>query len=84
MVTIAVTAEGADETRVALSPETAKKLVALGCTVKVQAGAGLKSRFSDAQYQAAGATVTATAVEATNGADILLKVRRPSADECRP
>ena len=83
MVTIASTAELADEPRVALSPETAKKLVALGCTVKVQAGAGLKSRFSDAQYQAAGATVTATAAEATNGADILLKVRRPSADEVK-
>ena len=83
MVTIVSTAEAADESRVALSPETAKKLVALGCTVKVQAGAGLKSRFSDAQYQAAGATVTATAAEATNGADILLKVRRPSADEVK-
>ncbi len=83
MVTIVSTAEAADEPRVALSPETAKKLVALGCTVKVQAGAGLKSRFSDAQYQAAGATVTATAAEATNGADILLKVRRPSADEVK-
>ena len=83
MVTIAVTAEDAGETRVALSPETAKKLVAIGCTVRVQAGAGLHSRFADAQYQAAGATIAATASETTSGADILLKVRRPSTDEVR-
>ncbi len=83
MVTIAVTAEDAGETRVALSPETAKKLVAIGCTVRVQSGAGMHSRFADAQYQAAGATVVPTAAETTNGADILLKVRRPSASEVK-
>ncbi len=83
MVTIAVTAEGAGETRVALSPETAKKLVAMGCTVKVQAGAGQHSRFADALYQAAGATISVTAPETTGGADILLKVRRPTADEVK-
>ena len=83
MVTLAVTAEAADETRVALSPDTAKRFVALGCTVKVQAGAGLRSRFADAQYAAAGAEVAATAAAALAGADILLKVRRPSVDEVK-
>jgi H+-translocating NAD(P) transhydrogenase subunit alpha len=83
MVTIAVTAEDAGETRVALSPETAKKLVALGCAVRVQSGAGKKSRFADALYQAAGATVAVTAAEAVSGADILLKVQRPSVDEVK-
>ncbi len=83
MVTIAITAEGADEPRVAASPETVKKLVAAGCTVKVQAGAGLKSRFSDSQYQAAGATIAGSAMDASGGADVLLKVRRPSVDEAR-
>jgi H+-translocating NAD(P) transhydrogenase subunit alpha len=83
MVTIAVTAEGADETRVAATPDTVKKLVAAGGAVKIQAGAGLKSRFADGQYQAAGATIAATAAEATGGADILLKVRRPTADEVK-
>ena len=46
-----------DETRVALSPDTAKKLTALGFDVTVEAGAGLHSRIPDAQYQAAGARI---------------------------
>ena len=83
MVTIAVTSEGAGETRVAATPDTVKKLIAAGCAVKVQAGAGAHSRFADAQYQAAGATIAATAAEAIADADILLKVRRPSATEVR-
>jgi NAD(P) transhydrogenase subunit alpha len=83
MVTIAVTPEEAGETRVALSPETARKLTALGATVKVASGAGARSRFSDAAYQAAGATVAASPAEAAAGADILLKVRRPSPDEVK-
>jgi H+-translocating NAD(P) transhydrogenase subunit alpha len=83
MVTIAVTPEEAGETRVALSPETAKKLTALGAIVKVASGAGSRSRFSDAAYQAAGATIAATPSEAASGADILLKVRRPTADEVK-
>ena len=83
MVTIAVTAEEAAEPRVALSPETAKKLVGLGCTVRVQAGAGARSRFSDEAYKSAGAEVAANAAAALGGADILLKVRRPSAAEAK-
>jgi H+-translocating NAD(P) transhydrogenase subunit alpha len=57
MVTIAVTSEAADEPRVAVSPETIKKLMALGAKVRVQSGAGLRSRFADAAYAAAGAEV---------------------------
>jgi H+-translocating NAD(P) transhydrogenase subunit alpha len=83
MVTIAVTPEEAGETRVALSPETAKKLVALGATVKISRGAGSRSRFADAAYEAAGAVVTATPSEAITGADILLKVRRPGTHEMK-
>jgi proton-translocating NAD(P)+ transhydrogenase subunit alpha len=81
MVTIAVTAEGQDEPRVAVSPDTVKKLVALGCTVKVQAGAGARSRFSDDMLKAQGAQIAATAEEALAGADVLLKVGRPRAEE---
>ncbi len=80
MLTIAVTAEGAGEKRVAASPDTVKKLVAMGCVVKVQAGSGLTSRFSDAAYRAAGA-VLGSASETAAGADVLLKVNRPSAGE---
>ena len=79
MVTIAVTAEPADEPRVAVSPETVKKLVGLGATVKVEAGAGARSRFSDEALRAQGAEIAPTAADALRDADILLKVRRPSA-----
>lgn len=81
MVTIAVTAEGPDEPRFAVSPETVKKLAALGAKVRVQAGAGQRSRFSDEALAAAGAEIVGSASAALAGADILLKVRRPSADE---
>jgi len=81
MVTIAVTAERDGEPRVAVSPETVKKLTALGCLVRVEAGAGARSHFADDALKAAGATVATSAAEALSGADILLKVRRPSPDE---
>jgi len=81
MVTIAVTAERDGEPRVAVSPETVKKLTALGCLVRVQAGAGARSRFADDTLKAAGAAIAGSASEALAGADILLKVRRPSPDE---
>jgi NAD(P) transhydrogenase subunit alpha len=83
MVTIAVTAEAPDEPRVAVSPETVKKLSALGAKVRVEAGAGARSRFSDEALRAAGAEIAASAADALSGADILLKVRRPSPDEIR-
>ncbi|WP_029076682.1 Re/Si-specific NAD(P)(+) transhydrogenase subunit alpha [Kaistia adipata] len=69
------------ESRVAATPETVKKFIALGASVSVQAGAGVKSRIPDAEYAAAGATIAATAAEAVDGADIVLKVRRPEASE---
>ena len=43
------------ETRVAVTPETAKKLIAQGHTVRVQSGAGLRASATDEAYQAAGA-----------------------------
>jgi NAD(P) transhydrogenase subunit alpha len=83
MVTIAVTAEGTDEPRVAVSPETAKKLTALGAKVKVETGAGKRSRFSDEALKAQGAEIVASAADALRDADILLKVRRPSTEEVK-
>lgn len=80
MVTIAVTSESADEPRVAVSPDTVKKFTGLGAKVRVESGAGLRSRFSDEAYRAAGAETVGRA-EALAGADILLKVRRPGIDE---
>ncbi|MCB1515961.1 MAG: NAD(P)(+) transhydrogenase (Re/Si-specific) subunit alpha, partial [Hyphomicrobiaceae bacterium] len=81
MLTIAVTAESADEPRVAVSPDTVKKLTALGATVRVESGAGDRSRFSDEAYKAQGAQIAASPGEALSGADILIKVRRPSPEE---
>ncbi|MGL4727531.1 MAG: Re/Si-specific NAD(P)(+) transhydrogenase subunit alpha [Bosea sp. (in: a-proteobacteria)] len=65
------------EPRVAASPETVKKLAALGASVTVQAGAGLASGILDAEYQVAGANIAASAAAALKGADIVLGVRRP-------
>jgi NAD(P) transhydrogenase subunit alpha len=76
---VAVTAESdAGESRVAATPETVKKIVGLGADVAVEPGAGVKSGILDADFSAAGATVAA---DALNDADVVLKVRRPSAAE---
>lgn len=71
------------ETRVAATLETVKKFVGLGATVAVQAGAGAGSRILDADYEAAGATIEPDAAAALADADIVLKVRRPTAAELK-
>jgi NAD(P) transhydrogenase subunit alpha len=83
MVTVAVTPEAPEESRVAISPETVRKLVALGAKVRIASGSGARSRFSDETYRAQGAEIVPSAAEAVAGADILLKVRRPSVEEVR-
>jgi NAD(P) transhydrogenase subunit alpha len=76
---IAVAAEAdPSEPRVAATPETVKKMIALGAEVAVQPGAGIKSGILDADYTAAGAAVSADAIR---GADVVLQVRRPTASE---
>lgn len=80
MVTIAVVSETSGEPRVAMSPETVKKLAALGAKVRVESGAGLRSRFSDEAYKAAGADVVDRNA-ALSGADALFAVQRPSAED---
>ena len=74
------TAKG--ETRVAATPETVKKLKALGLDVIVQAGAGDAARITDADYASAGATIAPDTKAALCDADIILKVRGPQASEC--
>lgn len=69
----------AGETRVAVTPETAKKYVAQGHVVCVQSGAGVAASATDAAYEAAGARIVDRA--AALGAGLVLKVQRPSADE---
>jgi H+-translocating NAD(P) transhydrogenase subunit alpha len=68
------------ETRVAASPETVKKFIALGAEFAVQHGAGTGAGVSDADYEGAGARM-ASAAEVLSGVDVLLKVRRPSGVE---
>ncbi|MBR0664181.1 Re/Si-specific NAD(P)(+) transhydrogenase subunit alpha [Roseomonas hellenica] len=67
----------AGETRVAATPETVKKLIGLGTTVAVEAGAGRTSGFIDAAYAEAGAEIAPDAAAALAGAGIVLKVRAP-------
>jgi NAD(P) transhydrogenase subunit alpha len=66
---------------VAATPETVKKMKALGAEVVVEAGAGIKSGILDSDYEAAGASVHAGAAETVGDADVVLKVRRPSPEE---
>ena len=66
------------EPRVAAVPDTVKKLKALGADVLVEPGAGLRSGVPDAEFAAAGATLSAEAVQ---DADIVLKVKRPEGSE---
>ena len=65
----------ADETRVAITPETAKKLKAQGHTIRVQSGAGVAASVPDDAYLAVGAEITDAA--GAYAADIVLKVRCP-------
>ncbi len=69
----------AGETRVAVTPETAKKLKAQGHTVRVQAGAGVAASATDDAYAAAGAEITDRS--GAFAAELILKVRSPSLDE---
>ncbi|MCF8495516.1 MAG: Re/Si-specific NAD(P)(+) transhydrogenase subunit alpha [Alphaproteobacteria bacterium] len=81
---IAIPKETAEfERRVAATPDTIKKLVALGCAVSVEAGAGGGASFPDEAYKTAGATIAKTAEEACAGADIVLKVQGCSAVELK-
>ncbi len=79
MPTLAVTHEIELEPRIAMTPETAKKFIGQGCTVRVQTGSGVGSGFSDTEFEKAGASIAPSAAEALNGAHGLVKVRRPTA-----
>ena len=74
---IAIVRERAEgETRVAATPETVGRFMALGNSVSIEQGAGEQARFPDADYKAAGAEIAATAAAALKDADIVLTVRR--------
>ena len=66
------------ERRVAATPESTRKLIALGFAVQVERGAGESAGFDDAAYTAAGATLTD---DPWAEAEVVLKVRSPLSDE---
>lgn len=66
------------ETRVALVPESVKKLVALKAQVAVESGAGIEAGASDADYEAAGATISKDRSALLAATDVLTAVNRPS------
>ena len=81
-VKIAVTREThPGETRVAATPESVKKLIALGADVSVETGAGSAASVNDADYVAAGATIAPNAAAAVASAQIVFKVREPGEAE---
>jgi len=69
----------AGETRVALTPETAKKLKSQGHVLRVESGAGVAASITDEAYVAAGAEITDRA--GALGAELVLKVKSPNAEE---
>ena len=72
---------GPGERRVAATPETVTKLVALGFDVRVEAGAGLGAAIADDDYVKAGATIVAESAALWIAADVLVKVQPPNATE---
>lgn len=65
------------ESRVAGTPDTVKKLMTRGFEVCVETGAGVASAISDADFEAAGASIAKNASSALKDADVVLAVRRP-------
>jgi NAD(P) transhydrogenase subunit alpha len=69
------------EARVALVPETLAKVRAAGHTVVVETGAGVRAGHSDDAYREAGAEIAPDFAATVKGANAILKVREPSAEE---
>ena len=70
-----------DEYRVGLRPVGAEILQKDGHEVYIQAGAGIGCGYSDSMYEAAGATILATAEEIWSVSDMIVKVKEPQAEE---
>lgn len=69
------------ERRAALVPASVKKLVGLGLEVAIEAGAGVESGFTDADYEDAGARIESDRKALLGSADVVLRIRKPPADE---
>jgi NAD(P) transhydrogenase subunit alpha len=73
----------ANERRVALIPDSVKKLTKAGLSVTVESGLGSQSGFSDADYSDAGATISSDRNELISIGDIVLRVRKPASEEVK-
>jgi len=71
------------EPRVAVSPDTVKKFIGLGCTMSVETGAGEGAHISDTAFADAGAKIAKTTKQAAKEADIVLRVLRPTPEEAK-
>ena len=69
------------ERRVATTPDVVKQIQKLGFDVEVESGAGEAANFSDAAYQAAGASIASDAANCFKNGDIILKVNKPTEAE---
>src|SRR5262249_34844482 len=69
------------ETRVAATPETVKKLKALGAEITIEAGAGVAAAYTDQAYVDAGANIVPDAASAAAAGDVIFKVQRPMSAE---
>ena len=69
------------ETRVAATPETVKKLKALGAEITIEAGAGVAAAYTDQAYLDAGANIVPDAASAAAASDIIFKIQRPMSAE---
>ena len=72
-----------DEYRVAMTPAGVHRLKSRGHRVRVQAGAGVGSGISDAEYRRAGAEIVQSAAQIFKTADLIVKVKEPQPSECR-
>ena len=76
-VSLTVLKEAGGEPRVAATPETVKKMSALGIKVTVEAGAGAGAGFDDAAYKTAGASVTKAMAAVLKKSDVVFSTQPP-------
>ncbi len=66
-----------DEKRVAATPDTVKKFIAMGLKVNIEKGAGITAAITDQEYEEAGASILDDAQRVLENADIVLKINKP-------
>ena len=79
---VAIPAEShAGEKRVAIVPESVKRLAAKKISLAIESGAGARSNYGDDEYRGLGATVEASAGALLADADVVIRLRVPTIDE---